>query len=416
MTFLIKFAIITKNVFKFTILNIHTKKELPMLCNAFYLCITTKLIPLLYALIGFGALITIHELGHFLFCKLFDIYTPTFSIGFGPEIFRKKIGHTDFRLAIIPLGGYVEISGLAEVGQGEQQHAYTTDQTSFSDKAYWKKFLVLSGGIIFNLAFAYITFIGLYIVGVHEEHAGVTISALVKDGPAEKSGLKAGDYIVSINETQLRGDNEKLLANAQQLLLSEIQSNPNTEISITVLREEQLKKIDIKTESRTLGDKTIGMIGAAFQDPITRLPFLEAVKKGFAITNQWIFNIAESVKHLIFNRTLEGAGGPLMILTHSFTSAQMGLVPLFIFLAIISINLALMNILPIGALDGGQLLFATIEAIIRRRIPDMLKLGINLASWVLFITLALYLTYKDLLTIFGESIGRIIEQIIVYIK
>lgn len=387
-----------------------------MFCNALYLCITTKLIPLVYALIGFGALITIHELGHFLFCKIFGIYTPTFSIGFGPEIFRKKIGLTDFRLAIIPLGGYVEIAGLAEVGQGEQEYAYLTDQTSFGDKAYWKKFLVLSGGIIFNLLFAYATFIGLYLVGVHDEQAGVTISALVKDSPAEKSGLKAGDYIVSVNEKSLRGEDEKLLPEAQQMLLSEIQNNPNTEISITILRDNQLTKIDVKTDSRTLGDKTIGMIGAAFQDPITRLPFFLAVKKGFNITNQWIVNIAQSVKHLIFNRTLEGAGGPLMILTHSFTSAQMGLVPLFIFLAIISINLALMNVLPIGALDGGQLFFVTIEAIIRRRIPDMIKLAINLASWVLFIALALYLTYKDLLAIFGESIGRLIEQLLSFIK
>lgn len=387
-----------------------------MFCNALYLCITTKLIPLVYALIGFGALITIHELGHFLFCKIFGIYTPTFSIGFGPEIFRKKIGLTDFRLAIIPLGGYVEIAGLAEVGQGEQEYAYLTDQTSFGDKAYWKKFLVLSGGIIFNLLFAYATFIGLYLVGVHDEQAGVTISALVKDSPAEKCGLKAGDYIVSVNEKSLRGEDEKLLPEAQQMLLSEIQNNPNTEISITILRDNQLTKIDVKTDSRTLGDKTIGMIGAAFQDPITRLPFFLAVKKGFNITNQWIVNIAQSVKHLIFNRTLEGAGGPLMILTHSFTSAQMGLVPLFIFLAIISINLALMNVLPIGALDGGQLFFVTIEAIIRRRIPDMIKLAINLASWVLFIALALYLTYKDLLAIFGESIGRLIEQLLSFIK
>lgn len=387
-----------------------------MFCHALYLCITTKLIPLIYALIGFGALITIHEFGHFLFCKLFGIHTPTFSIGFGPELFRKKFGQTDFRLAIIPLGGYVEIAGLAEVGQGEQQHASVTDQTSFSEKAYWKKFLVLSGGIILNLLFAYMTFTGLYLIGTHTEQAGVIISTLVKDSPAEKWGLKAGDAIITINEVSLRGDDDKLLPDAQQLLLSEIQNNPNTEISITVIREDKLKKVDIKTDARIVGEKTIGMIGAAFQEPIVRLPFFAAVKKGFAVTNQWIFNIAQSVRYLISNRTLEGAGGPLMILTHSFTSAQMGLIPLFIFLAIISINLALMNILPIGALDGGQLLFATIEAIIRRRLPDMFKLVINLASWVLFISLALYLTYKDLLAIFGESIGRLIEQLLSFIK
>lgn len=387
-----------------------------MFCHNFYLCITTKLIPLLSALIGFGALITIHELGHFLFCKLFGIHTPTFSIGFGPELFRKKIWQTDFRLAIIPLGGYVEIAGLAEVGQGEQEHASITGETSFSEKAYWKKFLVLSGGIIFNLVFAYSTFIGLYLIGVDKEQNGVIISTLIKESPAERSGLKAGDAIIAINNLSLLDHKNKLLPNAQQLLISEIQANPGIEISITVSREGQLRTFDVLTDSKESAGKKIGVIGAPLQEPVIRLPFFDAIKKGITVTNLWIMNVAYSVKYLIFNRTLEGAGGPLMILSHSFTSAQMGLAPLFIFLAIISINLALMNILPIGALDGGQLLFATIEAIIRRRLPDMFKLAINLASWLLFISLALYLTYKDLIAIFGESIGRIISQILSLIK
>ncbi len=415
MTFLIKFVIIILIVFYFHYFS-STQKGKSMFCNALYLCITTKLIPLIYALIGFGALITIHELGHFLCCKIFGINTPTFSIGFGPELFRKKIKGTDFRLAIIPLGGYVEIAGLAEIGQGEQEHAYIEDETSFSQKAYWKKFLVLSGGIIFNLLFAYGTFISLFLIGVHEDKGGIIVSTIVKDSPADRYGLEAGDYITQINETSLRTENGKILPNALQILHSEIQENPSTEIAITVIRNNEVKAIDIKTESRILGDKSIGTIGAGLQDPMVRLPFITAIIKGIELTNQWIINIAQSVKHLIFDRTLEGAGGPLMILSHSFVSAQMGLVSLFIFLAIISINLALMNILPIGALDGGQLLFATIEAIIRRRIPEILKLGINLASWVLFIALALYLTYKDILFLFGERIGQWSLMLLSWIK
>ncbi len=387
-----------------------------MFCNALYLCITTKLIPLIYALIGFGALITIHELGHFLFCKIFGINTPTFSIGFGPELFRKTIKGTNFRLAIIPLGGYVEIAGLAEIGQGEQEHAYVQDETSFSQKAYWKKFLVLSGGIVFNLLFAYGTFISLFLIGVHEDKGGIIVSTVIKDSPAERYGLQAGDYITQINETSLQTQNGNVLPDALQLLHSEIQENPSTEITINILRDNEVQLLEIKTDSRKVGDASIGTIGAGLQDPMVRLPFIAAVIKGIELTNQWIFNIAQSVKNLIFNRTLEGAGGPLMILSHSFVSAQMGLVSLFIFLAIISINLALMNILPIGALDGGQLLFATIEVIIRRRIPEMLKLGINLASWVLFIALALYLTYKDILFLFGESIGQLITTALSWIK
>ena len=97
---------------------------------------TTKLIPFIYALIGLGLLIAIHEFGHYVFCKIFKIHTPTFSIGMGPTLFQRKIGTTLFKLAAIPLGGYVEIAGMAEVGQGEQEHANDSGPQSFCNKSY----------------------------------------------------------------------------------------------------------------------------------------------------------------------------------------------------------------------------------------------------------------------------------------
>ena len=90
---------------------------------AFIVLSFSKIIPLVYALIGFGLLIAVHEFGHFIFCKIFKIHTPTFSIGMGPKIFQKQIGETNFVLSAFPLGGYVEIAGLAEVGQGDQKHS-----------------------------------------------------------------------------------------------------------------------------------------------------------------------------------------------------------------------------------------------------------------------------------------------------
>ena len=143
---------------------------------------TTKLIPFVYALIGFGLLISIHELGHFIFCKIFKIHTPTFSIGMGPTIFQKQIGTTLFKLSAIPFGGYVEIAGMAEVGQGEQKHAKDTSPNSFCNKSYWQKFLVLMGGIIFNLFFAYLTFSILLITGMPQaKEMSIKIDSVKKD-------------------------------------------------------------------------------------------------------------------------------------------------------------------------------------------------------------------------------------------
>ena len=113
---------------------------------------------LIIGILGISFLIAFHELGHFLFCKLFNIHTPSFSIGFGPRLISKKIGSTEFKISVIPLGGYVEIAGSAEPGQGKQKDANRMDEQSFAIKPFWQKFLVMIGGILFNMAFAYFTF------------------------------------------------------------------------------------------------------------------------------------------------------------------------------------------------------------------------------------------------------------------
>src|SRR5688572_16061618 len=102
----------------------------------------------LAALLGISFIIALHEMGHFLFCKLFKVSTPSFSIGFGPRLISKKVGTTDFIISAIPLGGYVEIAGNAEVGQGNQQEAARLDEYSFSVKPWYQKFLIMIGGIL----------------------------------------------------------------------------------------------------------------------------------------------------------------------------------------------------------------------------------------------------------------------------
>ncbi len=125
-----------------------------------------KLFFLFEGIIGLGFIIAFHELGHFLFCKAFNIRVPSFSIGFGPKLFSKKIGGTEFSLSAIPLGGYVEIAGSAEVGQGEQKEAHANDEGSFARKPYYQKLLVMLGGIAFNILFAYVVLSLLFMLWI----------------------------------------------------------------------------------------------------------------------------------------------------------------------------------------------------------------------------------------------------------
>lgn len=372
-----------------------------------------KLLPIALSVAGLGLLITVHEFGHFFFCKVFGVHTPTFSIGFGPELFSRKIGDTNFRLALIPFGGYCEIAGSAEIGQGEQTFANDTSEKSFETKWFWQKFLILMGGILFNLLFAYIIFCSMFMIGSSTDKKGIIVANIVKESAAEKYGLKENDLVLGINDLKLDFENEETIPEQRQNLLTQIRSNPGKEVSLQIKRNDKEIVLSITLDTKT--DATgceFGVLGAYFDNPMPKLPFLKAIKTGIEYGNQMIVGLILGIKKLISARSLEGTMGPVMILSQGAAIAKTGILSFLIFLAMLSISLAVMNILPIGALDGGQLVFVTIEAIIRRKIPEIVKLGINLASWVLIMSLAAYLSFRELNVLFGKSINTLIHQIL----
>jgi regulator of sigma E protease len=373
--------------------------------HAFSIILTSKLLPFILAFIGFGILITVHEVGHFLFCKIFKVSTPTFSIGMGPTIFQKNFGSTNFRLAAIPIGGYVEIAGLSEMGQGEQKSAEDRGENSFASKKYWQKLFILMGGVLFNLIFAYLVFSTLFFVGIQKQKGNLFISTKIDKAVEENFGIKASDQIISINNELLSQEPKKLIPQIEKAFFMPLNKNDiTTQIQVELLRGQE--KISLTLTPKAQGDlnekllNSIELKTEKIPGEYEKYSFFGSIYNGIKATNQWIIRIIAGLKYLITERTLKGAGGPIMIISQSFETAQKGIIPLLIFLAIISINLAIINLLPIGALDGGQILFATIEAIIRREIPEFVRLSINVASWVLILSLILYLSYKDIIRIF----------------
>ena len=367
---------------------------------------TTKVIPLIYALLGFGILIAVHEFGHFIFCKLFKIDTPTFSIGMGPTIFKKQIGKTSFRIAAIPLGGYVEIAGLAEVGQGDQKQAGNLNANSFNQKPYWQRFFVLMGGIIFNLLFAYAAYTVLFVSGMPQTKTmQLAVQSVQKDSAAEKAGIKAEDIVLGINQNTLSSEPHKLFAERQSVFLSTIKANANKKVKVSLLRNNKKITKTVKVETKEVNGKSSGFIGLASyfkSGPIeyTKYSIVNSFKESFKQVYSDITLIIFSLKTFITQKSLKGAGGPIMIISHSSKLARKGIKMLLRFLALISVNLAVINILPLGALDGGQLLFETIEAIIRRKIPEVVRNTINIASWIFLLTLIIMLSYNDILALF----------------
>lgn len=360
---------------------------------------------LIAGLIGINFLVGFHELGHYLFCKLFSIRTPTFSIGFGPFIASKKIGDTTFALSSIPLGGYVEIAGSAEMGQGDQKDAHAKDKDSFAVKPYWQKLLVMAGGILFNLIFAYCALIFLFLIGLpkteflYPRNAKPIIHEIKADSAADKAGLAVGDRIISINGQNV--DDNGLKA------YTLINSLPGSQTSLIIERQGQQQEIPVTLEAKEVGGKTIGSLGVLFEITGTeKMSFLASIKEGIALTNAYIRATVLGFKHIFVKRDVSKMGGPIKIISETVKAAGHSFGVFLFFLAVLSINLAVLNLVPLPILDGGQILFYTIEAIIRRPLSMKVKEYIHIGTWLFVLGLVIYLSTQDLWQLAKPYIGK----------
>lgn len=337
-------------------------------------------------LTGVGCVIAFHELGHFLFCKLFNVHVPVFSIGFGPRILNKKIGETTFSLSLIPVGGYVE----AEMGQTEG----LPNNRNMENKPYWQKLCIACGGIFFNLIFAYIILTGLSMLGIPSnpfliQEGSYSIKKISTHSPAEKAGLQQGDIFLKVNDSDVSNHIEKLFKALQPLA--------NKEATITIKREGTEKTFNLIVGSRTVKGKEQGVIGIEeFLFPsLEPVCFTKALVQSFNIIQKLVLSTLNSLTLAFKKRSAQGFSGPLMLISLTIASIGQGAKLFFIFLTIISISLAVLNILPLPILDGGRIFTLTIEAIIGRPLPEKFIVIINYVSVVLMIGIFIFLTIKD---------------------
>jgi regulator of sigma E protease len=370
--------------------------------NLEFLCQLKNIASIALGLFGIGIIIGLHEFGHYLFARLFGVRAPSFSIGMGPKLISKKMWGTDFKISAIPLGGYVEIAGMAEIGQGEQKEAKARDAGSFQSKAYWQKALILMGGIIFNFILAFILFIGLYFTGMpkslylNPDDIQPIVKATMAGHPAAEAHWQEGDIIHSIN-------NEPTPNILDVITL--LKKYTETPVSITVERNKQ------KITHTITPDKT-GKIGIEFKAAGYLPPesFIQSIKNGWHLTVDLTKKTFNIFGHLFHKRTTEGLGGPLMLVATIISSTKEGFSIFLFLLAFISINLGFINLIPLPITDGGQLVFATIEAIIRRPLPEKAVEAIHTISWMLVIALFAFLTFKDSKMLFWEKIKNLLGK------
>lgn len=335
---------------------------------------------------GIGFIIAFHEFGHFIFGKLFGVNIPSFSIGFGPKLLSTKIGSTNFSVSAIPIGGYVE----AEVGNYDNPQPGT-----IAGIAYWKKMTIIGGGILFNLIFAYTVFLGLSLTGIPGNpfytQGGIhTIEKVEPESAAQKHGIIAGDTIVAINGTNTKND--------LRALLTIVKNIPHQKAEITVERDGQEHSICAVIGSKTVKGKEIGSLGAHFAFAQTApVNFMTALSQGLEITLSLIKSTINGFVGAFTRRSTDGLAGPLMMISMTAQTASHSLKLFLLLLGLISVSLAVLNLIPLPILDGGQAVTYTIEAIRQKPLSEQTLEYVHYTCWILMLTLFVYLTFKDVI-------------------
>ena len=344
------------------------------------------------SLLGITGIIVFHEFGHFIFCKFFGVYTPTFSIGMGQKLYKKMIGSTEFCISAAPLGGYVEIASED-----------TAQQKGFNSISYLKKFLIILGGIGFNMLFAYIIFSVLFYIGMPDsafmpyENTKPVVETISPES-INHGLIESNDIILSINNKSVENKSENIKEVLHQCIAED-----KTEIPVVIERDKQEHSITIKLNP----DKKPLLIEQRLELCLLRkapLTITQSISNGITLTNFYIAAIFSSLKNLIKTKSTDGLAGPIMTLTSSTKIAQKGLKSLLIFLSIISINLGIMNLLPLPIFDGGQFVIFTIEAILKREMSESIKEKIGTFSWFLILGLMIIFSIKDIYTLIYQYI------------
>ncbi|MCS6859443.1 MAG: M50 family metallopeptidase [Abditibacteriales bacterium] len=351
------------------------------------------MLSVVYHIVGFviliGVLVCVHELGHFLMARWAGMRVYQFSIGFPPYLFTRTRNGVVYSIGSIPLGGFVRIAGMEP---GDEKHP-----EGFGTKSLPWRFGVLVAGVVMNILLAAFIFMLLYcVIGVPTKpKLPATVDYVEKGMPAEKAGFQPGDQIVSVNRKRLIHP-EKI----REVIRSSDGKEP---LEVVVRRGDRVLTLSVKPLKRV-----VPMIGVIFAYEHERVGLVEGAKMGARKTYETIASTWALLKALLRGdkHAREGIGGPLAIIQVSGATVKEGLLPYLEFMASLSVSLALLNILPIPALDGGRILFLFVDGALRlvgRRLDPRREAIIHLAGFAVLILLILIVSAQDL----GRWVGMV---------
>ncbi len=361
------------------------------------------LLSIIILILVLGVIIFVHELGHFAVAKWFGIRVDEFGMGFPPRAV-KLFSHkgTDYTLNWIPFGGFVKIHGEDSLGIDDPDY-----NRSIMVKPWWQQIAVLIAGVTMNVLLAWIIFSGMLMSGAPTlasqtnrpdllENPKLTVLDTAPNSPAFRAGLKSGDVITGA------ATSKSIIADPDATVFTDfIKSGTSAEpITLTVIRGETTETISVTPETGIIPNGVA--IGVAVDVVGYRsFGFVESLREGFVTTLRVVQGTAQAFAGLFAGQvSLDSVSGPVGLTRVVGEAQQVGITSLLLLTAVISVNLALINIMPFPALDGGRILFVIIETIIRRPLPKKFVEWTNGIGFMLLIGLMIVITIKDVIKLF----------------
>jgi len=340
-------------------------------------------------LIVLSILVFIHELGHFTVARLLGVKVYVFSIGFGKKLISKQWKGTEWSFSMIPLGGYVKMKGQEDLNPALANN----DSDSYNVKTPFQRILILLAGPFANFLLAFVLYIGIGLLG--NNHLSPTIGKVIENSPAQKAGLMKNDKILKINNEEIKTWDD----------LSHIIKDSNKALYFTVSRDNDVKSFIIfpkmsdsenifkeKIKKRMIGIAPAPKVVTIFYSPLESISF--AYDKTIESSKMIFLGVQKLIQGIVPSSEI---GGVISIGTVISDASQSSFVALLTIMALISVNLGVLNLLPIPALDGGHIMFNLYEMITKRKPSDKVLISLTAAGWAILLGLMSLGVYNDIM-------------------
>ena len=350
---------------------------------------------IIISLLAISFLIFFHELGHFLVARFFGVRVEVFSIGFGKKIFTKNHNGTEYALSLIPLGGYVQMKGQDDTDPTKVSY----DADSYNTKKPWQRIFILLAGPFANFVLAFFLYLAIGNMGVAK--FAPVIGSLSDNFPAKISGLQKNDVVLAINSHNVKTWDE----------LSNFIKHSKNSITFKIKRNNQIKNIKVTPKinsyknmfGETMQKKMVG-ISPSGKIITLNLNFFQSIAYATDETKNATMMIVRSLQKLVEGVVpAKDMGGIVSIVQVTARASSAGIVALFALTALISVNLGVLNLLPIPALDGGHIMFNLYEMVTKKAPSEKVLYYLTLSGWVFLLSLMAFTIFNDIYRMVGGS-------------